>query len=38
LKKVKIIPVTKIEEVMEFSLDWNGNKKLKALIFNGKKN
>jgi Lon-like ATP-dependent protease len=37
LQKVKIIPVETIEEVMEHALDWNGNKKLKEKIFNGKK-
>ena len=36
LNKVKIIPVTKIEEVLENALDWNGNKKIKNKIFNGK--
>lgn len=37
LEKVKIVPVETIEEVMEYALDWNGNKKLKEKIFNGKK-
>jgi ATP-dependent Lon protease len=38
LKKVKIIPVTTIEEVLEHALYWNGNKGLKnMLILNGKK-
>jgi len=36
LSKVKIIPVTKIEEVLEYALDWNGNKKIKNQIFNVK--
>ncbi len=36
LSEVKIIPVTKIEEVLENALDWNGNKKIKNKIFNGK--
>ena len=36
LSKVKIIPVTKIEEVLEHALDWNGKKKIKEMIFNGK--
>ena len=33
---VKIIPVTKIEEVLEHALDWNGKNKIKEMIFNGK--
>ena len=37
LAKVKIIPVTQIEEVLEYALDWNGKKSLKDKIFNGKK-
>ena len=37
LKQIKIIPVTTIEEVMEHALDWNGQKKLKEMIFNGEK-
>lgn len=37
LQKVKIIPVETIKEVMEHALDWNGNKKLKEKIFNGKR-
>ena len=37
LDKVKIIPVETIQEVMEYAMDWNGNKKLKEKIFNGKK-
>jgi len=32
LKKVKIIPVTTIEEVLEHALYWNGNKSLKDRI------
>ena len=32
LNTVKIIPVTTIEEVLDYALDWNGNKKLKAMI------
>jgi len=36
LQKVKLIPVTTIEEVLSHALDWNGNKKLKDLIVNGK--
>ncbi|MBU0456605.1 MAG: ATP-dependent protease LonB [Nanoarchaeota archaeon] len=37
LSKVKIIAVVSIEEVLEHALDWNGQKKLKDKIFNGKK-
>ncbi len=37
MAKVKIIPVTKIEEVLEYALDWNGQKKVKDKILNGKK-
>ncbi|MBT4935573.1 ATP-dependent protease LonB [Candidatus Woesearchaeota archaeon] len=37
LSKVTIIPVTRIEEVLEYALDWNGKKTLKEQIFNGKK-
>ncbi len=37
ISKVRIIPVETIQEVMEHALDWNGNKKLKEKIFNGKK-
>ncbi len=36
LSKVKIIPVTRIEEVLNHALDWNGKKKLKDKIVNGK--
>lgn len=32
LKKVNIIPVNTIEEVLKFALDWNGNKRLKEKI------
>ena len=37
LAKVKIIPVTKIEEVLEHALNWSGKKRIKEMIFNGKK-
>ena len=37
LEKVTIFPVTRIEEVLEHALDWNGKGKLKEQIFNGKK-
>ncbi len=37
LKKVKIIPVENIKEVLEFALDWRGKKGLKEKIFNMKK-
>lgn len=37
LKKVTIIPVHKIEEVLEHALDWTGKKKIKDQIFNNKK-
>jgi ATP-dependent Lon protease len=37
LKKVKIIPVTAIEEVLEHALYWNGNKNLKDKILFKKK-
>ncbi|MBT3814702.1 ATP-dependent protease LonB [Candidatus Woesearchaeota archaeon] len=36
LAKVRIIPVTKIEEVLEFALDWNGNKSIKEKIVKNK--
>ncbi len=36
LKNVKIIPVTMIEEVLEEALDWNGKKKIKEIIWNGR--
>ncbi len=32
LSQVKIIPVTRIEEVLEHALDWNGKKKMKEYI------
>jgi ATP-dependent Lon protease len=35
-KKIKIIPVERIEDVLEHALDWNGNKKIRDKIFNGK--
>ncbi|MBI2112103.1 hypothetical protein HYT52_01030, partial [Candidatus Woesearchaeota archaeon] len=38
LKKVTIIPVESIEEVLEHALEWNGKSKLKERIFNGKEN
>ncbi len=38
LRKVRIVPVTTVEEVLEEALDWSGRKKLKDLILNGKKN
>src|SRR3989338_3746775 len=38
LKKVTIIPVVSIEEVLEHALEWNGKSKLKERIFNGKEN
>lgn len=34
--KVTIIPVTTIEEVLEYALDWNGKSKLRDKIVNGK--
>lgn len=37
LEKVKLVPVTMIEEVLEEALDWNGKKKIKEIIWNGKK-
>lgn len=37
LKKVIIIPVISLEEVLEHALDWEGNEKLKDQIFKGKK-
>jgi len=36
LGKVKIIPVSTIEEVLEHALDWSGKKKIKEMII-GKK-
>ncbi len=38
LKKVKIVPVTSIEEVLEYTLDWIGKKKLKETIVKNGKN
>jgi len=35
LKKVQIIPVNTIEEVLKEALDWSGNEKLKNHILNG---
>jgi Lon-like ATP-dependent protease len=37
LKKVKIIPVTSVEEVLSHALDWSGNERLRDHIMNGKK-
>ena len=37
LNKIKIIPVTTIEEVLKYTLDWNGKKKLKEKIINNLK-
>ncbi|MBI2669372.1 ATP-dependent protease LonB [Candidatus Woesearchaeota archaeon] len=37
IAKVRIIPVTTIEEVLEHALDWNGNKRIKEIIFNGRR-
>ncbi len=37
LGKISIIPVSSIEEVLEYALEWNGKSKLKERIFNGKK-
>jgi len=37
LSKVRIIPVTNIREVLEEALDWDGKKRIKELILNGKK-
>jgi ATP-dependent Lon protease len=36
IRKVKIIPVTSIEEVLEYALDWNGKSKIKNKILNKK--
>ena len=36
LSKVTLIPVTSIEEVLDYALDWSGQKDLKNHIFNGK--
>lgn len=37
LGKISIIPVSSVEEVLEYALEWNGKSKLKERIFNGKK-
>ena len=37
LSKVKIIPVTSIEEVLEHALEWNGKERLKEMIFKKKR-
>jgi len=38
VKKVKIVPVTSIEEVLEAALEWDGKKRIKEMIVkNGKK-
>ncbi|MEK6969792.1 MAG: ATP-dependent protease LonB [Nanoarchaeota archaeon] len=37
LKKVKIIPVENIKEVLEHALDWRGKKEIKEQIFNLRK-
>ena len=37
LKKVKIIPVESIEEVLKNALDWSGKKRIKEMIFNNGK-
>lgn len=36
LDKVKIIPVTHIEEVLEYALDWKGKEKIKVMIIKRK--
>jgi ATP-dependent Lon protease len=36
LSKVKIVPVESIEQVLEHALEWDGNKRIKEMIFNGK--
>ncbi len=36
LENVKIVPVTMIEEVLEEALEWNGKKRIKEMIVNGK--
>jgi ATP-dependent Lon protease len=33
LKKIKIVPVSRIEEVLDQALDWKGHEKIKKLIF-----
>lgn len=37
LSKVRIVPVTNIEEVLREALDWNGKKRIFEIITNGKK-
>ncbi len=37
LNKVVIVPVTTIEEVLDYALDWGGNKNVKEKILNGRK-
>lgn len=37
LKRVKIVPVTSVEEVLSHALDWTGNERLRDHIMNGKK-
>jgi len=37
LKKVTVIPVVSLEEVLEHALDWEGNEKLRDQIFKGRK-
>ncbi|MBI4983687.1 hypothetical protein HZC32_03525, partial [Candidatus Woesearchaeota archaeon] len=37
LRKVTVIPVNSIEEVLENALDWSGNEKLRDLMINGSK-
>ncbi len=36
LNKVKLIPVLKIEEVLEHALEWSGKKRIKEMILNGR--
>lgn len=37
LRKVRIVPVTTIKEVLEEALEWNGKERIKEMILNGKK-
>ncbi|KAF0138638.1 MAG: Lon-like ATP-dependent protease, partial [Stygiobacter sp.] len=37
LSKVKIIPVTSIQEVLEHALEWNGQSRLKEMILKAEK-
>ncbi len=37
LKKVTLVPVNSIEEVLEHAMSWNGKKRIKEMILNGKK-